>query len=86
MLPIFYPKPLKMVCLIPLMLLFLLYNSSNGGNYSATFTLDGYDVDLRGISGANVNRLVTHLIASVSNTASGLAQIFSNKISARRFL
>ena len=37
------------------------YNSSNGGNYSATFNLDGYDVDLRGISGANVNRLVTHL-------------------------
>ncbi len=53
------------------------YNSSNGGNYSATFNLDGYDVDLRGISGANVNRLVTHLIASVSNTATGLAQIFS---------
>jgi hypothetical protein len=53
------------------------YNSSNGGNYSATFNLDGYDVDLRGISGANVNRLVTHLIANVSNTATGLAQIFS---------
>jgi len=28
------------------------YTSNNGGNYSATFTLDGYDVDLRGISGA----------------------------------
>jgi hypothetical protein len=53
------------------------YNSSNGGNYHATFTLDGYDVDLRGISGAYVNRLVTHLIANVSNTATGLAQIFS---------
>jgi hypothetical protein len=53
------------------------YNSSNGGNYSATFYLDGYDVDLRGISGAHVNRLVTHLIANISSTATGLAQIFS---------
>lgn len=53
------------------------YNSSNGGNYSATFNLDGYDVDLRGISGAHVNRLVTRLIANISPTANGLAQIFS---------
>lgn len=53
------------------------YNSSNGGNYSATFNLAGYDVDLRGLSGAYVNRLVTHLIANVSNTATGVAQIFS---------
>lgn len=54
------------------------YNSSNGGNYSATFNLDGYDVDLRGLSGAYVNRLVTHLIANISNSATGLAQIFSS--------
>jgi hypothetical protein len=53
------------------------YNSTNGGNYSATFDLAGYDVDLRGLSGANVNRLVTQLIANVSSTANGLAQIFS---------
>lgn len=54
------------------------YNSNNGGNFSATFNLDGYDVDLRGISGANVNRLVTQLIANISNSATGLAQIFSS--------
>jgi hypothetical protein len=53
------------------------YNSSNGGNYNATFNLEGYDVDLRGLSGAYVNRLVTHLVANVSTTASGLAQINS---------
>lgn len=53
------------------------YNSSNGGNYNATFNLDGYDVDLRGLSGAYVNRLVTHLIANVSTTASATAQINS---------
>lgn len=53
------------------------YNSSNGGNYSASFNLDGYDVDLRGLSGSFVNRLVTHLIANVSTTANGLAQISS---------
>ena len=53
------------------------YNTNNGGNYSATFNLDGYDVDLRGLSGAYVNRLVTHLIANISTSANGLAQIFS---------
>ena len=53
------------------------FNSSNGGNYIATFNLNGYDFDLRGVSGANVNRLVTRLIANVSPTATGIAQIFS---------
>jgi hypothetical protein len=53
------------------------YNSSTGGKYHATFNLDGFDFDLRGLSGANVNTLVTHLIANVSNTATGFAQIFS---------
>jgi hypothetical protein len=53
------------------------YNSSNGGVYTATFKLDGYDVDLRGLSGAFVNRLVTQLIANVSPSATGLTQINS---------
>jgi hypothetical protein len=54
------------------------YNSSNGGNFIATFNLDGYDVDLRGLSGTYVNRLVTHLIANVSSTATGMATISSS--------
>lgn len=53
------------------------YNSSNGGVYTATFKLDGYDVDLRGLTGAYVNRLVTQLIASMSQTATGITQINS---------
>lgn len=54
------------------------YNSSNGGHFTTEFNLDDYSIDLRGITGNYVNRLVTHLIANVSTTATGTAQITSN--------
>ncbi len=51
------------------------YTTANGGLYEASFAIEGYDFDLRGISGAYVNRLVTHLIANISTSAVGQAQI-----------
>ena len=53
-------------------------NSGSGGLYEASFSLDGYDVDMRGLTNAYVNRLVTRLRAKVSNTAVGAATIFSS--------